>query len=369
MSSDAAQNPAPDAPVQPLEPPVRASRKPYYVELKGGRPYRWCACGRSKKQPFCDNSHVGTGYEPLVYVGKYDGEEVLFCGCKHTQDGPFCDGTHANLEGGYLYDDPDSAENRVIRQVATDLDARAMLDGGCYVFSPERAVRETRGTLKFCPVISQPQGSVHQSQFHLEVEGGASPIVGLGASDGVLFVAAGEGVIEIGDQRFDIRATDGAYVCAGEAFRLTPAEGGKLTVLAAGLPAVPTLEFYDAWPKPFDASQPERVVRVDADQRRAMGERWFQMLVDKVVGSVTAAQFIGHIPLSKAEPHRHLYEESIICLAGEGMMWTETKKARVKAGDVIFLPRKQLHSLECTAESGMEVVGVIHPGDNPGINY
>ncbi|HEY3812784.1 MAG TPA: CDGSH iron-sulfur domain-containing protein [Caulobacteraceae bacterium] len=356
-------------PTEPLEPPVRASRKPYYVELQKGRPYRWCACGRSKKQPFCDNSHVGTGYEPVLYVGQYDGEEVLFCGCKHTRDAPFCDGTHANLEGGYELDDPASAANAIIREVATGTDARAILDNGCYVFSPERAARKTRGGLSYCPIISQAQGSVHQSQFYLEVESEPSPIIMMGDSDVILFVLNGEGCVDIAGERFDIYPTDGVYVRAGEGFQLCSGYGLPLTVLAAGLPAVAALSFPDAWPKPFDTSEPERVVRVDAEQRRAMGERWFQMLVDKAVGSVTAAQFIGHIPLSKAEPHRHLYEESIICLAGQGMMWTETKKARVKAGDIIFLPRKQLHSLECTAESGMEVVGVIHPGDNPGINY
>ena len=37
--------------------------------------------------------------------------------------------------------------------------------------------------------------------------------------------------------------------------------------------------------------------------------------------------------------------------------------------DVIFFPRKLRHSLQCTAAGGMDVVGVIHPGDNPGINY
>ena len=43
-------------------------------------------------------------------------------------------------------------------------------------------------------------------------------------------------------------------------------------------------------------------------------------------------QFIGHIPTSKAAPHRHLYEEAIIVLYGEGYMWTEDSKAPVRAG-------------------------------------
>jgi len=92
-------------------------------------------------------------------------------------------------------------------------------------------------------------------------------------------------------------------------------------------------------------------------------------LVDKRIGSNVITQFIGHIPPSKAASHRHLYEEAIIVLNGEGYMWTEDKKARVRAGDVIFLPRKQLHSLEATSADGIDVVGVICPGDNPSINY
>jgi mannose-6-phosphate isomerase-like protein (cupin superfamily) len=50
-------------------------------------------------------------------------------------------------------------------------------------------------------------------------------------------------------------------------------------------------------------------------------------------------------------------------------MWTEDRKVEVKAGDVIFLPRKQIHSLEATSAEGIDVVGVICPGDNPSINY
>ena len=27
------------------------------VEVEKGKSYYWCACGQSKKQPFCDGSH------------------------------------------------------------------------------------------------------------------------------------------------------------------------------------------------------------------------------------------------------------------------------------------------------------------------
>ena len=36
--------------------PFSAQRGPYAVELAPGD-YWWCACGRSKRQPFCDGTH------------------------------------------------------------------------------------------------------------------------------------------------------------------------------------------------------------------------------------------------------------------------------------------------------------------------
>jgi CDGSH iron-sulfur domain-containing protein 3 len=36
---------------------VVAQKGPFAVELRAGRTYAWCACGRSARQPFCDGSH------------------------------------------------------------------------------------------------------------------------------------------------------------------------------------------------------------------------------------------------------------------------------------------------------------------------
>jgi quercetin dioxygenase-like cupin family protein len=158
------------------------------------------------------------------------------------------------------------------------------------------------------------------------------------------------------------------YIRPLEAIQLVAAPGQTLEAFVLACP-LGELSFLDEMPTGFDSQFAERVVPVDPEQRTAMGPRYFQVLVDKRIGSNHITQFIGHIPPSKAAPHRHLYEEAIIVLSGEGYMWTEDKKARVTAGDVIFLPRKQLHSLEATSADGIDVVGVICPGDNPSINY
>ena len=347
--------------------PIVAQPKPYLVTLEGGRTYFWCACGRSASQPFCDGSHRGTGIEPRKFIAAQT-EEVLLCGCKHTAGPPFCDGAHTNLPGGSPLDDPQSPANRSIPLVTECDGPRRWLNGGCYIVSPAATPKMTRGRLRYCDLVTPELGACHQAQLFLEVAGGASPVLSLGERELILFVVAGRGRVEISGRQFGVKGHDGVYVRSGEALRLAAADGETLQVFALAHPPGP-LEWPDAMPQNFDAEYPERVVAVDPAQRTAMGARYFQVLVDKRIGSRLITQFIGHIPPSKAAPHRHLYEESIIVLAGEGYVWTEDRKAPVRAGEAIFLPRKQLHSLEATSTDGMFVVGVICPGDNPSINY
>ncbi|WP_096703140.1 CDGSH iron-sulfur domain-containing protein [Magnetospirillum sp. 15-1] len=75
---------------------VIAQKAPYPVEVEAGKTYYWCACGRSKAQPFCDGSHKGTGFTPVAYTPDKAGT-VYFCGCKATGNRPLCDGTHKTL--------------------------------------------------------------------------------------------------------------------------------------------------------------------------------------------------------------------------------------------------------------------------------
>ena len=75
---------------------VIAQKAPYPVEVTEGKTYDWCACGRSKNQPFCDGSHQGTGFEPIAFTAEKT-ETAYLCGCKRTANQPFCDGTHKSL--------------------------------------------------------------------------------------------------------------------------------------------------------------------------------------------------------------------------------------------------------------------------------
>jgi CDGSH-type Zn-finger protein/mannose-6-phosphate isomerase-like protein (cupin superfamily) len=345
---------------------VVASRKPFYKELQQGRTYFWCACGRSKRQPFCDGSHQGTGFEPLKYTCPVADEEVLFCGCKQTGTPPFCDGTHSNLPGGYADEVAAVEELPWARSDAAGITA---LDDHCYVIRAD-ATRPIEAPDWWCrTLVSSRTGARYQSQFYGELKHGRSPVLASEAGDVVLWTVAGQGRVEISGRVFSIARETGVYIRAGEAFCLEQQGIDPLAVYIHACPATDALVTLDAMPANFDDAFPERLARVDESQRHAMGPRYFQVLVDKRIGSATATQFIGHIPQSKAEMHRHLYEEALIILAGEGVIWNDSMRARVSTGDVIFFPRKLRHSLQCTAVDGMDVVGVIHPGDNPGVNY
>jgi CDGSH iron-sulfur domain-containing protein 3 len=78
-----------------MEKPVVAQKSPYEVSLAPGE-YYWCACGRSKTQPLCDGSHLGTGLAPVKFT-LTEAKSVHLCGCKQTQTAPYCDGTHKSF--------------------------------------------------------------------------------------------------------------------------------------------------------------------------------------------------------------------------------------------------------------------------------
>ena len=75
---------------------VIAQKQPYAVDVEAGKTYYWCACGRSKNQPYCDGSHQGTGIEPVAFTAEKT-EKAWLCGCKKSANPPFCDGTHNKL--------------------------------------------------------------------------------------------------------------------------------------------------------------------------------------------------------------------------------------------------------------------------------
>merc|ERR1711976_92256 len=78
-------------------------KKPCKISVKKYHTYKWCGCGRSHSQPFCDTTcdnwylkkYIDGG--PITYIAPED-KEVWFCLCKRTKHRPFCDGSHRDEE-------------------------------------------------------------------------------------------------------------------------------------------------------------------------------------------------------------------------------------------------------------------------------
>lgn len=76
--------------------PDTPNNQPIAIDVKAGKSYWWCTCGKSKNQPFCDGSHKGSEFSPMEYQATEDSTQ-WFCTCKKTKNSPMCDGSHKNL--------------------------------------------------------------------------------------------------------------------------------------------------------------------------------------------------------------------------------------------------------------------------------
>jgi mannose-6-phosphate isomerase-like protein (cupin superfamily) len=246
---------------------------------------------------------------------------------------------------------------------------RAQLDNDCYVIRVSEQTMETRGCLQICPLIGEADGAKHISQYLAIIDTGTSPILAYPGSDVVLFIRSGTGVVNIGGEKFDVSPESGVCVKPGEAFQISNSQSEPVSVNISVCPPCAIPEYPEQMSNVFDANFSNRVQGADAGKREEMGDRFFQVLIDEESHSTPVTQFIGEIPLSRAAHHRHLYEETITVLSGKGYMWTDDTKTPLQAGDTIFLPLKQKHSLECTSPDGLRLVGLFYPSMSPAINY
>jgi CDGSH-type Zn-finger protein len=77
---------------------INTGIEPAALELEAGT-YLYCQCGYSKAQPFCDGSHHGTNFKPLLFEVKQK-QKIKLCTCKLTSKPPYCDNSHLKLKSG-----------------------------------------------------------------------------------------------------------------------------------------------------------------------------------------------------------------------------------------------------------------------------
>jgi mannose-6-phosphate isomerase-like protein (cupin superfamily) len=169
-----------------------------------------------------------------------------------------------------------------------------------------------------------------------------------GEASEIVFVAAGEGTLEIDGEVHELEPETGVYVGPGES-ATAESSYGELELVVVRTPA--------------SELRGERLVRYrDRDADDAGIGREFRLLVE----SSEATQFIGVIPPGRAKMHNHPYDELAWLIEGEGILhWHEGESVPVTRGSRIYFPRLVFHSLENTLSTPMRIMGVFHPAGSP----
>ncbi|VDD91894.1 unnamed protein product [Enterobius vermicularis] len=69
------------------------------MKLEEGKTYRWCSCGLSCEQPWCNDECKRPGLtslRPVEFKVEKSGIYSL-CNCKQTEARPLCDGAHKHV--------------------------------------------------------------------------------------------------------------------------------------------------------------------------------------------------------------------------------------------------------------------------------
>jgi mannose-6-phosphate isomerase-like protein (cupin superfamily) len=178
----------------------------------------------------------------------------------------------------------------------------------------------------------------------------------LDAVHAVMFVTAGKGGLQLGDERHELEPETAAFVAAGERFGVSN----------DGPEPLETVEVAVAAERPPAGNR--RVVVRHADQpvlSAGIG-REFRYLLNQDAGITEVTQFVGVIPPGRVGNHSHSYDEVVYVLEGEGVVHMDgAESTPIGRGSCIHLPPLLEHCLENVGNTPMRVLGVFYPSGDP----
>ena len=241
-----------------------------------------------------------------------------------------------------------------------------LLDGGCRVSELLEGTPEELGTVFSYTHAGRQSGATAISLRVLRYTPGRSPELGNASCDEVLYTLEGAGTLLIDGERFPLEPESGFYVPPGSRFAIENHGLEPLTLVGSRCPDPGTPLGSDARTPTRKPAPPLRLLDQAAE---VTGDRWYRVMVDGRVGSHEVTQFVGSIPPGRAPAHFHEYEEVLCILSGVGRMWAGRESAPIGRGSCIFLPRRQVHSVENTGEGELRLLGVFYPAGSPAVRY
>ena len=215
-------------------------------------------------------------------------------------------------------------------------------------------IREPGDTAEIRVVIDRSCGSQRLEQRVVRFAPGVSQPTALDRQ-AVLYVVAGRGSLQLETGTHPLEPDAGAYLVAGETFRVENPGPDQLIAVVVTAP-------HERTPSPPE----RRTVRfADRPSLPAGSDREFRYLVDGEVGCYDLTQFVGLIAPGRAPMHGHVYDEVIFVLDGRGTLHLDGSETPIGPGSCIYLPPFAEHCLENTGETSMRVVAVFHPAGDP----
>ena len=217
-------------------------------------------------------------------------------------------------------------------------------------------VRRDGDTATVRVTFSASNGSERLEQRIVRYAPGRSAEHALDGRQEILYVAAGEGQLEIGRELHELRPGTGAFITPGETYSIENPGPGELVVVSVLAP--------------IDQAEAtaERKVTVhleDQPELPASSERTFRYLVNEDMGCLAVTQFVGTVHPSKAPMHSHSYDEVGYVVEGQGVAHVGGESTPIRAGSCFHLPPEEIHCIENSGTSIMRILGVFHPSGSP----
>jgi len=172
----------------------------------------------------------------------------------------------------------------------------------------------------------------------------------------VLYIVDGRGRLHLDGRMHKLEPNMGVYLVPGETYTVEntgPEDLHVLSVLA---------------PEGRAAAAGQRRVTVrfdDQPELEASIERSFRYLVNEDAGCFDVTQFLGIVQPSKAPFHSHTYDEVGYIVAGEGIAHVGGGSFPLRAGSCFHLPPDEVHCIENTGSTPLQILGVFHPSGSP----
>jgi mannose-6-phosphate isomerase-like protein (cupin superfamily) len=171
----------------------------------------------------------------------------------------------------------------------------------------------------------------------------------------VLYVASGEGELDLDGTRHRLEPDTGVFISEGETYTVENPGPEPLEVVSVVAP----------YERPSGRERRVTVRFADQPELPASSERTFKYLVNQDAGCADVTQFVGIVQPSKAPFHSHTYDEVGYIVEGEGFAHIEGEAVPLRAGSCFHLSPGQEHCIENSGMAPMRIMGVFHPSGDP----